>query len=105
MFADQASQVRAVDTSRHVMSGGDAKQRARIIIEARCVVEPGRFSGLLAKSKNAFRAVIEPPRWPQKEAGIMTGKRRKFASVGGLVQRENNDREVSVVAEFVQERP
>src|SRR5688572_8800697 len=71
-----------------VMPGGDGREGACVVVEAGGVVDAGRLSDLVSKARHALDAVVEPPRWPQAQAGVMAGQRRQLARVRSLIQRE-----------------
>ncbi len=51
-----------------------------------------------------FRAVVEPPGRAQAQRRVVPGERCELAAVGGLIQREQDDRELRLVAEPIQQR-
>ena len=52
-----------------------------------------------------FEAVVEPPRRPEPQRGVVAGQRRQLPRVGRLVEREHDQREARVVAEPLEQRP
>ena len=104
VFGDQPRQEGAVNAPSHIMPRGNGEERARVVIEAHGVVEARRLRGLLAETHHALGTVKEPPGRPQAQAGIVAGERRQLAAEGRLIQREQNDGEVALVAKAVEQR-
>src|SRR5271168_2015447 len=65
VLSDETRQKRAIDATRHIVSRGYRKKRAGVVIETHGIVKPRGPRGVLAKTHDAFRAVIEPPRGAQ----------------------------------------
>ena len=57
-----------------------------------------------AKPAHAGDRVEEPPGRAEPQRGIMAGERGEFARIGGLVEREQDDRQALLVAEAVEQR-
>jgi hypothetical protein len=77
---------------------------AGVVIEADGVVEPGGLRGHLAEPPHAFGAVVEPPGRAELQRRIGARKRRQFPRVAGLVQREDDDRQILLQTHGIQKR-
>ena len=82
VLGDQRGEEAAVHAARNVMPRGDGEEGARVVVEADGIVKARGFCGGAAEAQHAFRAVMEPPRRAQAQAGIVAGERREFAAVG-----------------------
>ena len=104
VLGDELGQKPAVDAPRHVVPCGDREIGARVVVEADGVVEAGGLRRELAEAAHAAGAVEEPPGRPEPQARIVAGERRELAAVGALVEREQDQREVRLVAEAIEQR-
>ena len=104
VLGDQAGEEAAVDAPRHVVAGRDRQEGAGVVVEADGVVEAGGLGHRLAVAAHALRAVVEPPGRAELQRRVMAGQRRQLARIGGLVEGEEDDREVALVAEPVEQR-
>ena len=95
MLGDQAGEERAVDPPRDVVPRGDRQEGAGVVVEADGVVEARGLGRLLAEAAHAFGAVVEPPGRAELAGRVVAGQRRQLARVGGLVEREEDDREAA----------
>src|SRR5450759_1800932 len=93
----------AVHPPRHIVTRGDRKEGARVVVEADGVVEACRLRRLLAKPLHALGAVVEPPWRAQPENRIVPCQRRELARIRRLIQREKNDGQIALVAEAIEE--
>ena len=98
VFGDEATEEGAVDAPGYVVTGGDGEERAGVVVEADGVVEAGGLGGGLAEAHHALGRVVEPPRRPELERGIVSGQRGEFAGEGGLVEGEEDEGEAGIVA-------
>src|SRR5437899_6083491 len=62
VLAHELRQKSAVDPSCDVVSSGDGKEGAGVVVEADRVVKAGGLSRLFAKAQHALGTVVEPPR-------------------------------------------
>src|SRR5581483_5842604 len=94
MLDREGGQKPAVDAPRNIMPRRDREERAGIVVESDGVVETRGLRRLLPKTQHAFGTVMEPPWGTELQHRIMTRERRELARVHGLVQREQDDREI-----------
>src|SRR5437588_2187263 len=85
------------------MTRRDRAERARVVVEADRVIETRSFGGELAETAHAFRRIVEPPRWSEPQYWVVPRERREFARIGSLVEREQDERQVALVAEAVEQ--
>ena len=93
MFGDECSEKPRDLAPPDVMAGRNGEQRAGVVVEARQIVEAGCFHHLIEVAPDAERAVVEPPRRPDHQAGPIARHRRKLAGIGGFIQREEDQPE------------
>ena len=94
---DQAGEVVRVDPARQVVARGDRAEGAGVVVEAGGVVDPRRLRRHLAVAGHALDGVVEPPRRPEAQRGVVARQRRQLPRVGGLVEGEENQPEARVV--------
>src|SRR5512135_3879439 len=94
----------ARDPAPHVVARRNRQESPRVVVEPDGVVEARGLDRLFEEPQHSLVAVVEPPRRPEPQRGVMPGERRKFARVGGLVEREQDQREIALVAVAVEKR-
>src|SRR5437879_2495421 len=104
MLRDESGQKPAIDTARGIMARGDREQGACIVVESHGVVKARRLGRLLAEAAHALRTIVKPPGRTEFERGIVASERRELTCIGGLIEREDNDRETALVAIAVEQR-
>src|SRR5438552_5505176 len=104
VLGDQLREKSAVHATSNVVPSGYRKKRARVVVEADGVVEACRFGHLLPKALHARGAVIEPPWRSELQNRIVTGEGSQLAGVCCLVQREEDQGELALVAESIEQR-
>src|SRR5882724_5390701 len=96
MLSDQLRQKRAIHTPRHIMACRNREEGAGIVVETHGVVETGRFGYALPETRHSLRTVVKPPGRPEPQARIVSGQGSQFATVGRLIQRKKNDRQIGL---------
>src|SRR5215472_8136280 len=104
MLNDKLRQEAAIDTPSQIVTGRHRKERARVVVEAHGVVKAGRLERQLAETSQALWPVLEPPGGTESQGRVMTRKRRQLARVGALVQREDDQLQVVLIAEAIEQR-
>ncbi len=104
MLGYEAAEEGAVDAAGYVVAGGDGEEGAGVVVEADGVVEAGGLGGGFAEAHHALGRVVEPPGWAEFERGIVAGEGGEFAGEGGLVEGEEDEGEVGLVAVFREQR-
>ena len=62
------------NTAPDFVTGGDGRECAGIIVEARGIIQPGGFDDLVKLAAHAVWAVVEPPGRAEQEAGVVAGE-------------------------------
>src|SRR6266566_7980265 len=100
----QAAEIVGIDAPRQIVPRRDRAERARVVVEAGCLVDRRRFGRPLAEAPHAFHRIVEPPRGAEAHRGVVPRKRRELAAVRRFVQREQDEREPRIVAVTLEQR-
>ena len=103
--SDQSGEIVRVDPAGEVVTRGNGAECPCIIVEPRRVVNPCRLRRPLAVTLHPLDGVVEPPGRPQADGWIVPRERRQLAGIGGLVEGEEDEAEVKIVAVGVEQRP
>ena len=98
MLGDEFRKEAAVNSSRHIVSRRNRKESPGVIVKSNGIVYAGSLYCLFAVSAHTLRAVVKPPSWSEFQYRVVTSERCQFSTVGGLVQCEENDREVGFIS-------
>src|SRR5204863_2168803 len=90
--------------AREIMPRGNRAKSARVVGETGQLGDPGRLRRPLEKTQHPLDGIMEPPGRAEPNGGIVAGKRCQLAAVGRFVQREENQRKITVAAIGVQKR-
>jgi hypothetical protein len=85
MFGDQLGEESTIDSPRDIVPGGYGKKGACVVVESGGIIETCSFRCEFTKTHHALRTIQEPPRRPEEQTWIMSGKWREFAAEGLLV--------------------
>ena len=103
MTRHEAREEVRVGAAGQIVARGDRAERARVVVEAGGLVDPRGLRGVLSKAPHALQGVVKPPGRAEAHGGIMPGEGRQLPAVGGLVEREDHERESRIVAVRVQQ--
>src|SRR5689334_25346752 len=101
MFNNQSRKEGTINSARHIVPCRNREKRPSVIIEPDSVIKASGLCRLLTKTHHAFGAVVEPPRGPQPQTRIVSGKRGKLTAVSRFIEGEQNQRESRLIAETV----
>ena len=95
MFSGLAGQPVGSCPAPKVVAGRDGTESPGVVVEAGQVVKTCRFHHRVQVTLHATQwAVKEPPGRPEFDGRIMAGQRSQFPGIAGLIQGEENQREV-----------
>src|SRR5580692_8550214 len=104
MLGYETAEEGAVYAAGYVVARGDGEEGAGVVVEADGVVEAGGLGGGFAEAHHAFGGVVEPPRGAEFDRREVASDGGEFAAEGGLVESEEDEREVGLVAVLREQR-